>query len=234
MKRCVWLCLFLLFAGPAFEQHRGGGAGLGRGAFGPRGFVPGAGGHRRFRGGVVVGGFGLPSQGFFNLAIPPVGPIPPLGINSSFFAFDRRFGFHRHLFSSSGFFPYAPPLVGGGFDYGYSSEPNVIIIQQPAPQMIVQPKPRETARPEIHNYKESPLADTAAPPTAEAEEATFVIALNDGSHHSANVVWVQDNVLQYIDSGGKHHQVPVRSVDRESTRKLNHERGLDFWLPAPH
>ena len=227
MKRFVWPCLFSFFVIPASGQHRAGfGAGPGRG-----GVVSGGLGHGRFRGGVVFGGFGLPSPGFISLSIPPVGPIPPVGVNSSFFGFDRRFGFRRHLFSSSGFFTYAFPLAGS-YDYGYPPEPNVIVIQQPAPQMIVQQTPRETVRPEIHDYKESPPAATGPRPTAAAEEASFVVALIDGSHRSANAVWVQDNVLYYIDSEGRHHQVPLHSVDLESTRKLSRERKLNFWLPA--
>ncbi len=98
--------------------------------------------------------------------------------------------------------------------------------------MIVQQAPHEVVRPEIHNYKESPLAATAAPPTANTEEATFVIALNDGSRPSASAVWVQNSTLHYIDTEDRQHQVPLKSVDRESTRKLNRERKLDFWLPA--
>ncbi len=227
MKRVIWLCLVPFFGVLAFGQHRGGfGGGVGRG-----GVVSGGFGHGSFRGGVVVGGFGFPSQGFINLGIPPVGPIPPLGVDSSFFGFDRRFGFRRHFFPSSGFFPYALPLFAVAPDYAYPSSPNIIILQQPAPQMIVQQTPREVVPPEIHDYKESPAA-AAAPPTARGEEAAFVIALNDGSHHSANAVWVQNNVLHYIDREDRHHQVPLQSVDRESTRKLNRERKLDFWLPA--
>ncbi len=228
MKRVIWLCLVSLFAVPALGQHRGSfGGGVGRG-----GVVSGGFGHGSIRGGVVVGGFGFPLQGFINLGIPPVGPIPPLGGDSSFFGFDRRFGFRHHFFPSSGFFPYALPLFAGGSDYGYPSSPNIIIVQQPAPQMIVQQTPRDVVRPEIHDYKESPPAAAAAPPTARGEEAAFVIALNDRSYHSANAVWVQNNVLHYIDREDRHHQVPLQSVDRESTRKLNRERKLDFWLPA--
>ena len=130
MNRVIWLCLFVLLGFPASGQHRGGsGAGPGRG-----GVVSGGLGHGRFGGGVVVGsGFGFPSQGFTNLGIPTVSPIPPLGGNSSFFGFDRRFGFRHHFFPSSGFFPYALPLFTGGYDNGYPPEPNVIVIQQPAP-----------------------------------------------------------------------------------------------------
>jgi len=98
--------------------------------------------------------------------------------------------------------------------------------------VIVQQTAREAVRPEIHDYKESLPAATGPPPTAHAEEASFVIALSDGSHHSAIAVWVQNDVLHYIDSEGKHHQVPLQSIDRQSTRQLNRERKLDFWLPA--
>ena len=228
MKRVIWFCLFLLFGVPASGQHRGGfGAGHGRG-----GVISSGLGHGRFRSGVVVGGFGFPSQGFINLGIPLVGPIPPLGVDSSLFGFDRRFDFRHHFFPSSGFFPYALPLFAGGYDYGNPSGPNIIIVQQPAPQMMVQQAPREVVRPEIHDYKGLPPAAAAAPATATGEEAAFVIALNDGSRHSASAVWVQNGAPHYIDTEDRHHQVPLKSVDRESTRKLNRERKLDFWLPA--
>ena len=125
MSRVIWLCLFLLFVVPASGQHRGGfGAGLGRGragaGFGRGGFITGGLARGRSQVVVLVGGFGFPSQGFTNLGIPPVGPIPPLGLNSSFFGFDRRFGFRHHFFPSSGFFPYALPLFTGGYDYGFT------------------------------------------------------------------------------------------------------------------
>ena len=87
-------------------------------------------------------------------------------------------------------------------------------------------------RPEIRDYKEPGPATAATPPTAEAEGATFVIALDNGSHHSANAVWVQNGVLHYIDSEDRHHQVPLKAVDRELTRKLNRDRKLNLWLPA--
>jgi hypothetical protein len=122
-------------------------------------------------------------------------------------------------------------LFAGGYEYGYPSVPNIIIIQQPAPQVITQQAPREVVRPEIRDYKE-PAAAAAAPPTVQAEGATFVIALDNGSRHSANAVWVQNSVLHYIDSEDRHHQVPLKAVDRELTRKLNRDRKLDLWLPA--
>lgn len=228
MKRFVWLWLFSLFAAPVFGQHRGGvGTGLGRRGFNSGGLAPG-----RSRGVVVVGGFGFPSQGFINLGIPPVGPSPPLGGNAAFFGFDRRFGFPHHVVQSSGFFPDALPLFAGSYDNGYPSAPNIIIIQQPAPQVITQQAPREVVRPEIREYKEPAPAAAVAHPPAQAEGATFVIALDNGSRHSAYAVWVQNGVLHYIDSEDRHHQVPLKKVDRELTRKLNRDRKLDLWLPA--
>ncbi len=183
--------------------------------------VPASGQHRGGfgaglgRGGVVSGGFG---RGRFRGGVV-IGRF-------------NRSGFSRRFSRFWGLYPDAYPLFDGGYDYGYPSSPNIIIVQQPAPQMIVQQAPHEVVRPEIHNYKESPLAATAAPPTANTEEATFVIALNDGSRPSASAVWVQNSTLHYIDTEDRQHQVPLKSVDRESTRKLNRERKLDFWLPA--
>jgi hypothetical protein len=142
-----------------------------------------------------------------------------------------RFGFRPHFLSSSGFFPYALPLFTDGYDSGYSAEPNVIIVQPPAPQVIVQQPPREV-RSEIRDYTSPAPGPTAAAPVAPAEAATFVIALNDGSVRAASAVWVQDSVLHYVDNDDIHRQVPMKSVNRESTRKLNHERKLELWLPA--
>lgn len=102
-----------------------------------------------------------------------------------------------------------------------------MLVQPPPPQVIVQAPAREV-RSEIRDY--TALAPAAAPEPGEA--ASFVIALADGSLHSANAVWVQDSVLHYVDGEDNHHEVPLGSVDRQSTRKLNRERKLELWLPA--
>lgn len=144
----------------------------------------------------------------------------------------RPMGF-SHRFRSS-LLPYGYPLFDYGYDYSgyneYPPEPNVIVVPQPAPQMTMQ-APREPVQAAIHEYREAPTVLPAAP-APKGEEVAFVIALNDGSRRSANAVWVQDNMLHYIDPDDKQQQISMRSVDRQSTRRINRERNLDLSLPA--
>lgn len=241
--KIIWLGLFL-FATQAFGQRAGGFGGFGRGGIGRggvnvgfpggfprRGFGRGAvqGGARPGNRVVVFGGFGFPSQNFFNFGIPPVGPIPPLGGSAPLFGFDNRFGFGRRFFSSSAFFPSAFPLFLGGDDSGYAPASNIIIMEQPAPPTIVQQAPRETVRAEIHEYAPT----TTAEPVPAEEQPAFAIVLNDGSVQSAVAVSVQDDVLQYVDPDGEHRRVPLDTVDRQATRRVNRDRKLELHLPPP-
>ena len=136
----------------------------------------------------------------------------------------------RHSgFGSPGFYPYG--FTAGYDSGGYDYEPEVMPVQPPAPQVIFQAPPREV-RSEIHEYSAPAMGAAAAPSTESGEATSFVIALADGSLHSANAVWVQNGVLHYVDGEDNHHEVPLSSVDRRSTRTLNRERKLDLWLPA--
>ena len=243
--KIMWLCLFGLFATQALAQRAGGVEGFGRGGFGrggvnvggfPRGFPRGGfgrggvvqGGVRPGNRVVVSGGFGFPSQSSATFGIPPLGPIPPLGGSAPSFGFDNQFGFGRRFFPSSAFFPSAFPLFLGGYDPGYPPASNIIIMEQPPPQTIVQQVPRETVRAEIHEYK-----PTAAEPVPAEEQPVFAIVLKDGSVQSAVAVSVQDEVLHYVDPDGQHRRVPLDTVDREATRRVNRKRKLELHLPPP-
>lgn len=237
MKKFMWLGLVLLVATNASAQRGGGfGGGMGRGGFGRGGFAGGgfgrgvfAGrgfGSEGFRARVIVFGSGFP-QDFVNFGLPPLAPIPPLGANAFPF-FNRGFGYPAQYFPSSGFYGSGFPWYDTGYDYGYmqAPAPSIIIVQQPTPPVVVQEKPSE-AQPEIHEYKQT----TPAPAPSETELQGFAIVLKDGSSESAMAVWVQDNVVRYVDRAGRHRQAPLDQVDREATRKLNRERKLDLWLP---
>jgi hypothetical protein len=99
--------------------------------------------------------------------------------------------------------------------------------------MIVQQAPHEIVQTVIHDYKVLAPAAPAGPPATTAEESTFVIALNDGTRLAAAAVWVQSSTVHYIDTDNRHSEVPLTTVDRQSTRRLNQERNLDLRLPAP-
>jgi hypothetical protein len=101
-------------------------------------------------------------------------------------------------------------------------------MEQPLPQTIVQQVPRETVRAEIHEYQ-----PTAAETAPGEEQPAFTIVLKDGSVQSAVAVSVQDDVLQYVDPDGEHRRVPLDTVDRQATRRVNRERKLELHLPPP-
>jgi hypothetical protein len=65
------------------------------------------------------------------------------------------------------------------------------------------------------------------------EPRTFAIALKDGTTVSAAAVWVQDNVVHYVDSEGAHRRAPLDTIERDITARLNREQNLVLRLPPP-
>jgi hypothetical protein len=56
--------------------------------------------------------------------------------------------------------------------------------------------------------------------------------MKDGTTHPAILVWVQNGVLHFIDPSGKTVKVPVSTLDRNATERLNREKNLELHLPA--
>lgn len=170
----------------------------------------------------------------YNPSLPPIGPIPSLGLNPS--AFPQRGisagrpAFHRRYFRPGGFYPYAAPVFGGGYYCCNPSPTNVVIVQAPVspPEPIVQQPPAEPAKPEVHEYN---WPTTSESEMREAESPSFSVALKDGSVYSAKAIWIQNGMLYFLTPEGECRSVSVSSVDRSLTEKLNKERKLRFRLP---
>jgi hypothetical protein len=128
-------------------------------------------------------------------------------------------------------FPYAYPAFAGGYAYGYPPPSNVIIVQAtPArPEPSAPPPPREPVRPDIREY-EWPSPTDANP--IEQEPATFSIALENGTVHSAEAAWVQNGTLHFVSSEGVQRQISLSLVDRNLTEKLNRQKKIRFRVPA--
>ena len=126
-------------------------------------------------------------------------------------------------------------------------QPAIVFAQAPeAP-----PPPPQPARPELHEYKwpastSSPSATLLLAPKTKtlgaewsdykapdsAPNATFLIALKNGTVRPAVAVCVQQDMITYIAPGGIAERVPLTRVDRTTTRHLNLKQGTPLWLPG--
>lgn len=180
------------------------------------------------RGGLVTGGpaGGFPSGGFaFGAGLPPLAPIPTLRPLPAFvpgvapgaaaFGFPRRFG--------AGFFPY---IALGGYAV-YPPSQNIVLVQAPPqPELRRAADPPKPAQPRIW---EAPAAEDRRTP---GEVKSFRIAFKNGPTAAATAVWVEDNILHYVDQEGVHWRTGLDTVDRDVTRRLNQAQNLVLRLPA--
>jgi len=134
-----------------------------------------------------------------------------------------------------------PVYVGNGFDdpsayYGAApgampaaapqAPPNVIVIY---PQGAAPPaygmSPAQPAMMVPPSQGSAPAAETEAP-------SHYLIALKDHSIYSAVAYWVDGDTLHYFTTGSTHNEVSLSLVDRDLTKRLNEESGLQIELPA--
>ena len=147
--------------------------------------------------------------------IPPLAPTSPRVAPSP-----RNF--------SHGFSPY-----WGGYGAVYPAVPdysatppvtNVVVFEPP---VAPPPPPPPPIRSSIQELNPGALNSAASTEPL----VFFVIALKDGSRHSAVAVWVQQNQLRYVDADDQNRSVPLSAVDRAATRELNQARHLNLRLP---
>jgi hypothetical protein len=85
----------------------------------------------------------------------------------------------------------------------------------------------------IHEYQ--PVS-TPAPASGflaqDVEPPMFAIVLKSGAMLSASAVVAQNDALHIVDADGAHVRIPLDTVDRDATRRMNRERKLQLQLPA--
>ena len=129
------------------------------------------------------------------------------------------------------FFPAGLPFLLGDYEDGYSPyspAPSVVVIEQPPAYFTLPQAPMEPPKSEIYEYKNG-AEDRTTP--SEGDSPAFAIVLRDGSVDSAIGVTLQENMLHYVQPEGGHRTIPLDAIDRQATRRLNRERGLDLQLP---
>jgi len=186
--------------------------------------------------------------GFSPIAPPVVRPVPPMSVHPpispggvrtpvEWWRCKRSPGMSETILPY--FVPY--PVYSNGEYYPDNPSP---FEQQVPPVMGVMP-PQQPVQPVITNqYVPDPVP--ARPPTTpsvqvyqvpasqrsepiEPQRPTIFIALKDGWVYTASDYWVENGTLHYIAARGKHNQVSLDLVDRQTTARLNH--GGEFQLP---
>ena len=127
------------------------------------------------------------------------------------------------------FYPTSGPL-GTAYDQPAYDQP-VGPPDQPAnpPAVINQdfgPQPGQE-RPTIQSYS----APSPPRPEPAEDQPLFFIGLTDNSVYTAVAYWVEGGTLNYITPQGRHNQVSLPLIDRETTARLN--RGSKFQLHLP-
>jgi hypothetical protein len=144
-------------------------------------------------------------------------------------------------------YPYGYGFGYGNAGYGYAEEPNYVVQQVPqqqqqAPVVVINQgfKP-DVVNPQLRDYSDLPAptgADSTLkvyenkPKVYEEEKPTiYLIAMKEGTVMPALAFWVEGDTLNYITRESSHNRISLDRVDREFSKKLNQERGLEFRIP---
>ncbi len=143
-------------------------------------------------------------------------------------------------------YPYPVPVYGG--DMGYGADPSAVaaaaaagaasaaVPQQPSTIVVINPQsPPVPPAMMMGMPPEAPAPASAQPASADTGDTAthYLIAFKDHSIYSAVAYWVDNDTLHYFTTGNTHNQVSLSLVDRDLTRQLNAQSGLQLNLPAP-
>ncbi|HEX5227343.1 MAG TPA: hypothetical protein VFW44_06515 [Bryobacteraceae bacterium] len=242
-------CVLLTF--PAFAQRgggHGGGGGMRGGGGGMRGGFSGGGmrgGGFHGGGGGFRGGNGFHGGGFGNRG----------GFHNGGFRGNR--GFRNGFGYWNGFYPswglgWWDPFWGdygdltdyGNYGYGYpdygypaypypqpyqapteySPSPGVVIISNQTPP-----------QPSVVEVPPAPQAWNTTPITTQAkkyEQPLYLLAMKDGTIRAVVAYWVDHAIVHYVTMDQEQKQIPLSSLDRSLSERLNRERNVSFQLPG--
>jgi hypothetical protein len=152
--------------------------------------------------------------------------------------------------------PYAVPVYGGGYfgDGGYGmpqAQPNVTVVmpQQPAPSVIINqysgtdsPRTVTTAengeRSELKVYEATPrrtetpsAPDSARSYVLDDKPNIYMIVLRDDTVRRAIGYWTEGRLLKYVTPEATISSVPLDTIDREASARVNAQNKLELDLP---
>ena len=123
-------------------------------------------------------------------------------------------------YDSSSYYGYPPG------DNGYDQPPPVIINQ------AMPYTPQAPPRPEVREYAGPPSPPSVPGPANENSPILYLIALKNSNILAALTYWSEKGDLHYINLDHQSKQVPLSSIDRALTDRLNRERNVTVKLPG--
>jgi hypothetical protein len=120
--------------------------------------------------------------------------------------------------------PYLSDLVGPYSGQQGQQQPQIIVIQQPAPAAVAQST----------NPVQQPSTTTPSTPPAVTspvrDVGEFILVRRDGRILFASAFSVSDGQLRYVTPEGIRHTVPVTELDAGATRQMNEALGATVQL----
>ena len=173
----------------------------------------------------TAGSILYPGGGGAQIGIPSLRPALPAGVRNG-----------RAPRGGSYIIGY-PVYVGGEYVdpslYGAppaQQAPNITVIYPPAPAPVIVNPYAPGEAPSFSLYQ--PQVQQPSPAAqAPAETAHYLLAFKDHTIYSAVAYWVDGETLHYFTDGNTHNQVSVSLLDRDLTRKLNADTGMEVKLP---
>ncbi len=141
------------------------------------------------------------------------------------------------VYYGGGYYPYDAPPAGDASapppDGQYAS-PVIITNQNFHPDAV---------NPVIHDYTDVPLPEPVPVPvqaprpavsnnTSDDSPTIYLIAMKDGSIFAAIAYWADGDTLNYVTKDANINHASLALVDRDFSKQLNQERGVEFKLPA--
>ncbi len=220
------LCLGCLLSASAFARAGGHAGGGGHASSGFRGGAAGS-GFRAAGGGFRGGGgsrgyYGGYSRGGFNRFRPRYGYGFGLGFYNTWLG---NYGYPYYGYPSdySSYAPAYPDQYPPQFDL-----PPVVINQDFQPDHV-SPVVREYPGPppqppgNLNEFGQNAAAD---------REPLYLLATNDGVIRAVLAYWAADkDTVQYVTMDRERKSLPISSIDRQLSARLNRERGVSFGLP---
>ena len=201
----------------------------------------------------TFGNANFPGGGAAQIGVPGTGLVNPAqvgryGIINPRFNGGFRDGGRRDGLNNTTVIPYPVPVPYVG-DYGPymggdpaaappaggpQQQPNVTVVYPPAasPVFVMQGAPQQGGaalyQPPMPMPQQAPAQGAAEAPV---DQPHYLIAMKDHTIYSAVAYWVQGDTLHYFTDGNTHNQASVTLVDRELTKTLNLDSGMEVKLP---